>query len=131
MLYVAEKIRCQSRSLRHLPARKRSPDLAAAGFSDRIMLTVTAFQTDAGCAFAGALYPDGAYTVRCLAVDDRIVLAGVVVALVDRLAKVGSVREHEVLQVKRPKRLDLDRDAERAPEALPGPIVANWVKGRL
>ena len=31
-------------------------------------------------------------------------------------------------QVKLPKRLDLARDAERAHEAVPGLIVANWVK---
>jgi hypothetical protein len=34
-------------------------------------------------------------------------------------------------QVKLPKRLDLDRDAKRAHEAVPGLIVANWVDGRL
>jgi len=32
-----------------------------------------------------------------------------------------------VPQVKLPKRLDLARDAERAHEAVPGLIVANWV----
>ena len=36
-----------------------------------------------------------------------------------------------VPQVKLPKRLDLDRDAERAQEAVPGLIVANWVEGRF
>ncbi len=36
-----------------------------------------------------------------------------------------------VSQVKLPKRLDLDRDAERARGAVPGLIVANWVEGRL
>ncbi|MGS4947776.1 DUF6441 family protein [Meridianimarinicoccus sp. RP-17] len=35
-----------------------------------------------------------------------------------------------VPQVKLPKRLELDRDAERARDALPGLIVANWVEGR-
>ena len=35
-----------------------------------------------------------------------------------------------VPQVKLPKRLDLARDAERAHDALPGLIVANWVEGR-
>ena len=33
-----------------------------------------------------------------------------------------------VPQVKLPKRLDLARDAERAHEAVPGLIVANWVE---
>jgi hypothetical protein len=32
---------------------------------------------------------------------------------------------------KLPKRLDLARDAERAQEAVPGLILANWVEGRL
>lgn len=36
-----------------------------------------------------------------------------------------------VPQVKLPKRLDLARDAERAHDAVPGLIVANWVVGRL
>ncbi|WP_412507182.1 DUF6441 family protein [Roseovarius sp. SYSU LYC5161] len=36
-----------------------------------------------------------------------------------------------VPQVKLPKRLDLDRDAERALDSVPGLIVANWVEGRL
>jgi hypothetical protein len=36
-----------------------------------------------------------------------------------------------VRQVKLPKRLDLDRDAERALESVPGLIVANWVEVRL
>ena len=35
-----------------------------------------------------------------------------------------------VPQVKLPKRLDLDRDAERALDSVPGLIVANWVEGR-
>jgi hypothetical protein len=35
------------------------------------------------------------------------------------------------LQVTLPKRLDLARDAERAHDAVPGLIVANWVEGRL
>jgi hypothetical protein len=35
-----------------------------------------------------------------------------------------------VPQVKLPKRLDLARDAERAQDAVPGLIVANWVDGR-
>ena len=34
-------------------------------------------------------------------------------------------------QVKLPKRLDLDRDAERAFDSVPGLIVANWVEGRI
>ena len=34
-----------------------------------------------------------------------------------------------VPQVKLPKRLDLGRDAERAHDAVPGLIVANWVEG--
>ena len=34
-----------------------------------------------------------------------------------------------VPQVKLPKRLDLDRDAERAHDSVPGLIVANWVEG--
>ncbi|MEE4317088.1 MAG: DUF6441 family protein [Erythrobacter sp.] len=33
-------------------------------------------------------------------------------------------------QVKLPKRLDLDRDATRAHDSVPGLIVANWVEGR-
>jgi Family of unknown function (DUF6441) len=33
-----------------------------------------------------------------------------------------------VPQVKLPKRLDLARDAERAHDAVPGLIVANWVE---
>ena len=36
-----------------------------------------------------------------------------------------------VPQVKLPKRLDLARDAERAHDAVPGLIVANWVEGRF
>lgn len=36
-----------------------------------------------------------------------------------------------VPQVGLPKRLDLARDAERAHDAVPGLIVANWVEGRL
>lgn len=36
-----------------------------------------------------------------------------------------------VPQVKLPKRLDLDRDADRALDSVPGLIVANWVEGRL
>ena len=36
-----------------------------------------------------------------------------------------------VPQVKLPKRLDLDRDAERALDSVPELIVANWVEGRL
>ena len=36
-----------------------------------------------------------------------------------------------VPQVKLPKRLDLDRDAERAHDGVPGLIVANWVGGRF
>ena len=35
-----------------------------------------------------------------------------------------------VPQVKLPKRLDLARDAERAHEAVPRLIVANWLEGR-
>ena len=35
-----------------------------------------------------------------------------------------------VPQVKLPKRLDLDRDTERAHDSMPGLIVANWVEGR-
>jgi hypothetical protein len=35
-----------------------------------------------------------------------------------------------VPQVKLPKRLDLDRDAERALDGVPGLIVANWVEVR-
>ena len=35
-----------------------------------------------------------------------------------------------VPQVRLPKRLDLDRDAERAHDSVPGLIVANWVEGR-
>ncbi len=36
-----------------------------------------------------------------------------------------------VPQVKLPKRLNLDRDAERALDKVPGLIVANWVEGRV
>jgi hypothetical protein len=36
-----------------------------------------------------------------------------------------------VPQVKLPKRLDLDRDAERALNRVPGLIVANWVERKL
>ncbi|SDZ60333.1 hypothetical protein SAMN05444004_1304 [Jannaschia faecimaris] len=36
-----------------------------------------------------------------------------------------------VPQVKLPKRLNLDRDAELALDSVPGLIVANWVEGRL
>nr|WP_269085822.1 DUF6441 family protein [Palleronia salina] len=36
-----------------------------------------------------------------------------------------------VPQVKLPKRLDLDRDAKRAHDSVPGLIVANWVEGRV
>jgi hypothetical protein len=36
-----------------------------------------------------------------------------------------------VPQVKLPKRLDLDRDAVRALDSVPGLIVASWVEGRV
>jgi hypothetical protein len=36
-----------------------------------------------------------------------------------------------VPQVKLPKRLELDRDAERALDSVPELIVANWVEGRM
>jgi len=36
-----------------------------------------------------------------------------------------------VPQVKLPKRLELARDAERAHDAVPGLIVANWAEGRI
>jgi len=36
-----------------------------------------------------------------------------------------------VPQVKLPKRLDLDRDAERAHDSVPGLIVANWLEVKL
>ena len=36
-----------------------------------------------------------------------------------------------VPQVKLPKRLNLDRDAEQALDSVPGLIVAKWVEGRL
>ena len=36
-----------------------------------------------------------------------------------------------VPQVKLPKRLDLDRDANRALDSVPGLIVANWVEGKV
>src|SRR6056297_2231564 len=36
-----------------------------------------------------------------------------------------------VPQVRLPNRLDLDRDAERAHDSVPGLIVANWVAGRF
>jgi hypothetical protein len=36
-----------------------------------------------------------------------------------------------VPQVKLPKRLDLDRDAERAHDSVPGLIVANWLSAKL
>ena len=36
-----------------------------------------------------------------------------------------------VPQVKLPKRLDLDRDTERAHDSVPGLIVANWVEGKV
>src|SRR6056297_736773 len=36
-----------------------------------------------------------------------------------------------VPQVKLPKRLDLDRDSERALDGVPGLIVANWVEERI
>ncbi len=36
-----------------------------------------------------------------------------------------------VPQVRLPKRLDLDRDAERALDSVPGLIVANWLETRL
>ena len=36
-----------------------------------------------------------------------------------------------VPQVKLPKRLDLDRDAERAHDSVPKLIVANWVEARI
>ena len=35
-------------------------------------------------------------TVPCLAVDDRVVLAGVAFALVDRLADIGAIVQHAV-----------------------------------
>ena len=36
-----------------------------------------------------------------------------------------------VPQVKLPKRLDLDRDANRALDSVPGLIVAKWVEGKV
>ena len=36
-----------------------------------------------------------------------------------------------VPQVKLPKRLDLDRDAERAHDSVPGLIIANWLEAKL
>jgi len=36
-----------------------------------------------------------------------------------------------VPQVKLPKRVDLDRDADRALDEVPGLIVANWVEWRI
>ncbi|MEC3862347.1 DUF6441 family protein [Mesobacterium sp. TK19101] len=36
-----------------------------------------------------------------------------------------------VPQVRLPKRLNLDRDSERALDSVPGLIVANWVEGRF
>lgn len=36
-----------------------------------------------------------------------------------------------MVTVKLPKRLDLDRDAERVLDSVPVLIVANWVEGRL
>ena len=36
-----------------------------------------------------------------------------------------------VPQVKLPKRLNLDRDAERALDSVPGLIVANWFETRI
>ena len=36
-----------------------------------------------------------------------------------------------VPQVKLPKRLDLERDADRALDDVPGLIVANWVEARI
>jgi hypothetical protein len=36
-----------------------------------------------------------------------------------------------VSQVKLPKRLELAKDAERAHDALPGSIAANWVETKL
>jgi hypothetical protein len=47
-------------------------------------------------ALARALLQDGVDLVPRLAVDDRVVLAGIAVALVDRLADVGAVVEHPV-----------------------------------
>jgi len=35
-----------------------------------------------------------------------------------------------VSQVKLPKRLYLARDAARALDSVPGPIVANWMEGK-
>lgn len=35
-----------------------------------------------------------------------------------------------VPQGKLPKRRDLDRDAERVLDSMPGPIMANWVEAR-
>jgi len=36
-----------------------------------------------------------------------------------------------VPQIRLPKRLDLDRDAVRARDSVPGLIVANWVQKRI
>jgi hypothetical protein len=36
-----------------------------------------------------------------------------------------------VPQVKLPKRLNLDRDADRARDSVPGLIVGNWIEGRI
>ena len=47
-------------------------------------------------ALAGALLQDGMDAVPRLAVDDRVVLAGIAVALVHRLADVGAVVQHPV-----------------------------------
>lgn len=53
------------------------------------------------------------------------------VALEDLRGKVTAPIFLLVPQVKLPKRLDLDRDAERALDSVLGLIAANWVEGRL
>jgi hypothetical protein len=47
-------------------------------------------------ALAGAFLQDGVDPVPRLAVDDGVVLAGIALALVDRLADVGAVVQHPV-----------------------------------
>ena len=43
----------------------------------------------------------------------------------------GELQDLAATDGSQPKRLDLDRDAERALDSVPGLIVANWVEGRM
>jgi len=122
-----ERVGRVSHPLRHLPQRKRSPDPAAARF----------FRCFRGlCEVGFALASWLRYRRRgpSLLVADkaRINKRGQAVASRSKTGRNQVTAPIFLLvpQVKLPKRLDLDRDAEQALDGLLGLIVANWVEVR-